>query len=501
MTSAPTPASRATSAGGTWASTSACSSPASPPATTTARTTRRTSWCSAASACCSSRARNGALQAWDFVHCPPWTEHVFVGAGDGPCAVLAVGSRTADRRSIRYPTWPSATAPASVARPATRRGLRRRRRRRRDPLPGRLAARPLDGEPDDADLDGRPSWSPAPTPGSGAPPQRRWPPAAPPCTWPAAARPRPRPVRDAIAAATGNDRPAPALARPRRPGVGPRVRRRVPDDRRAAARPGQQRRPGRQARDDRRRLRAGLRHQPRRARSCSPTSCWTVCATARRHGSSPSPPRATTASTGSTSTPSGAPTRTRTAFHEYCVSKLANVLHSQELARRLEGSGVTTYSLHPGTIASDVWREVPWPIRPLLKMRMRSPAEGARTSLYCATSPEVAGDTGLYYDNCRARSASRHATPGARRGVVGAQRGLGGLGPARSAAVAVGQPPARRDGQLQRRLRAPRARLVGLELGRARSMTGAHTSHSRSICSARVNSRRSRSITSCSSRS
>ena len=34
------------------------------------------------------------LKAWDFVHCPPWTEHVFVGAGDGPCAVLAIGTRT-----------------------------------------------------------------------------------------------------------------------------------------------------------------------------------------------------------------------------------------------------------------------------------------------------------------------------------------------------------------------------------------------------------------------
>ena len=108
-----------------------------------------------------------------------------------------------------------------------------------------------------------------------------------------------------------------------------------------------------------------------------------------------------------------ATTRTRTAFHEYCVSKLANVLHSQELARRLQGSGVTTYSLHPGTIASDVWREVPWPIRPLLKMRMRSPTEGAQTSLYCATSPEVAGDTGRYYDDCRRREPNRHATAAA----------------------------------------------------------------------------------------
>jgi NAD(P)-dependent dehydrogenase (short-subunit alcohol dehydrogenase family) len=105
------------------------------------------------------------------------------------------------------------------------------------------------------------------------------------------------------------------------------------------------------------------------------------------------------------------PTHTRTAFHEYCVSKLANVLHAQELGRRLEGARVTTYSLHPGTIASDVWREVPWPIRPLLKMRMRSPEEGALTSVYCATSPDVAGDTGLYYEDCRRKEPSRHATP------------------------------------------------------------------------------------------
>jgi len=35
-----------------------------------------------------------SLKQWDFVHCPPWTEHVFVGAGDGPCAILAVGTRS-----------------------------------------------------------------------------------------------------------------------------------------------------------------------------------------------------------------------------------------------------------------------------------------------------------------------------------------------------------------------------------------------------------------------
>ena len=42
------------------------------------------------------------LKQWDFVHCPPWTEHIFVGAGDGPCLVLAVGARIPGR-GIVYP--------------------------------------------------------------------------------------------------------------------------------------------------------------------------------------------------------------------------------------------------------------------------------------------------------------------------------------------------------------------------------------------------------------
>jgi uncharacterized cupin superfamily protein len=41
------------------------------------------------------------LKAWDFVHCPPWTDHVLVGAGEGPCAILAVGARARD--DIVYP--------------------------------------------------------------------------------------------------------------------------------------------------------------------------------------------------------------------------------------------------------------------------------------------------------------------------------------------------------------------------------------------------------------
>ncbi|MCR1780933.1 SDR family oxidoreductase [Nocardioides carbamazepini] len=104
------------------------------------------------------------------------------------------------------------------------------------------------------------------------------------------------------------------------------------------------------------------------------------------------------------------PTVTRTAFDEYCVSKLANVLHARELGRRLEGTGVTTYALHPGAIASDVWREVPFGVRHAMKLFMKSPEQGARTSLYCATSPDVADHTGRYYDDEREKQPSRVVT-------------------------------------------------------------------------------------------
>ncbi|HEX2820182.1 MAG TPA: SDR family oxidoreductase [Streptosporangiaceae bacterium] len=105
------------------------------------------------------------------------------------------------------------------------------------------------------------------------------------------------------------------------------------------------------------------------------------------------------------------PARGITGLREYAVSKLANVLHAEELARRTAGTGITTYALHPGVVASDMWRRVPWPVRPLITRRMLPPAQGAATSLYCATAAEVAGDTGLFYDRCAPRAASPVATP------------------------------------------------------------------------------------------
>jgi retinol dehydrogenase 12 len=103
------------------------------------------------------------------------------------------------------------------------------------------------------------------------------------------------------------------------------------------------------------------------------------------------------------------PTASITGMHEYAVSKLSNVLFTQELARRVAGRGITTYALHPGVVASDIWRRIPWPVRPLIKLRMITPQDGAQTSLYCATSPEVAQVTGRFYD----KSAEREPSPAA----------------------------------------------------------------------------------------
>ncbi|HEY6279149.1 MAG TPA: SDR family oxidoreductase [Streptosporangiaceae bacterium] len=105
------------------------------------------------------------------------------------------------------------------------------------------------------------------------------------------------------------------------------------------------------------------------------------------------------------------PTRTWTGLPEYSVSKLCNVLFNQELARRTDGRGITSYALHPGVVASDLFRRVPQPFRSLIKLRMISTEQGAQTSLYCATDPGLAGATGRFYDKCAEREPSRVATP------------------------------------------------------------------------------------------
>jgi NAD(P)-dependent dehydrogenase (short-subunit alcohol dehydrogenase family) len=114
------------------------------------------------------------------------------------------------------------------------------------------------------------------------------------------------------------------------------------------------------------------------------------------------------------------PTRSITGMPEYEVSKLCNVLHAGELARRLEGTGVTTYSLHPGVIASDIWRRIPPPFRQIAKaLFMKSTEEGATASIRCAADPALAGESGRYYtDDGSERRPNRLARDGVLAGEL-----------------------------------------------------------------------------------
>jgi NAD(P)-dependent dehydrogenase (short-subunit alcohol dehydrogenase family) len=98
----------------------------------------------------------------------------------------------------------------------------------------------------------------------------------------------------------------------------------------------------------------------------------------------------------------------------YGQSKLANILFTLELARRLEGSGVTANSLHPGTVRTGYGAD--GDARGLLAFGIKiaspfflSPAKGARTSIYLASSPDVADVSGKYFVKCRPKEPRRWA--------------------------------------------------------------------------------------------
>ncbi len=102
----------------------------------------------------------------------------------------------------------------------------------------------------------------------------------------------------------------------------------------------------------------------------------------------------------------------------YSRSKLANVLFTRELARRIKSSGVTVNALHPGAVATNIWSGAPRRLRPVLwiaKRLMMTPAEGAKTILYLATSRDMEGTTGLYFEKNRPKEPS----PLAREDAVG----------------------------------------------------------------------------------
>jgi dehydrogenase/reductase SDR family protein 13 len=99
------------------------------------------------------------------------------------------------------------------------------------------------------------------------------------------------------------------------------------------------------------------------------------------------------------------PVRTGT-VRDYERAKLANVLFTKELASRLKGTGVSSYAVHPGVVATDIWRSFPKPLAWLAKLFMISEEEGAKTTLYCATDPALGNESGYYYAKCQRAQSS-----------------------------------------------------------------------------------------------
>uniref|UniRef100_A0A8C2E7J3 Retinol dehydrogenase 12, like n=1 Tax=Cyprinus carpio TaxID=7962 RepID=A0A8C2E7J3_CYPCA len=93
----------------------------------------------------------------------------------------------------------------------------------------------------------------------------------------------------------------------------------------------------------------------------------------------------------------------------YSQSKLANILFTRSLAKRLEGTGVTAYALHPGVVQTELWRHLNKPQQAamwLAKPFTKTSAQGAQTSIFCAVAPELETESGKYY-----RSADFHLSP------------------------------------------------------------------------------------------
>jgi retinol dehydrogenase-12 len=87
-------------------------------------------------------------------------------------------------------------------------------------------------------------------------------------------------------------------------------------------------------------------------------------------------------------------------FRNYSQSKLANILFTRELARRLEGSGVTANCLHPGFVATNFTSGEGWTFRlfqAMARVFAITPEQGAKTTIFLASSPEVEGVTGGYF--------------------------------------------------------------------------------------------------------
>jgi len=97
----------------------------------------------------------------------------------------------------------------------------------------------------------------------------------------------------------------------------------------------------------------------------------------------------------------------------YSQSKLASVLFTYELARRLQGSAVTAHALHPGVVRTAFGAEDPGSVQrflvPFVRPFLKSPAQGAATSIHLASSPDLEQVTGRYFANCKPKRSSKRS--------------------------------------------------------------------------------------------
>lgn len=97
-----------------------------------------------------------------------------------------------------------------------------------------------------------------------------------------------------------------------------------------------------------------------------------------------------------------------TGWRDYQRSKLCNVLFSRELSRRVDPTKICTYSVHPGPVATDIWRIAPAPLQFVARNFFLTAEEGARSQIACASDPAKWGLTGRYWgDRGEPRKESR----------------------------------------------------------------------------------------------
>ena len=96
-------------------------------------------------------------------------------------------------------------------------------------------------------------------------------------------------------------------------------------------------------------------------------------------------------------------------FSVYGISKLAEILFTYELSRKLEGTGVTANAVHPGVVATNLGRDQSKFSQWFARIFFKNPEEGAQTSIYLASSPEVEGITGKYFVNKQPKQSSKES--------------------------------------------------------------------------------------------